>query len=65
MFPSQVQETVQVSAVKAESPEGYYEEAEPYDASVNGTQFFTFVCDKSLKSEVSPLNSTFNFFCIK
>lgn len=33
--PKVVQERVQVSAVKAESPEGYYEEAEPYDASVN------------------------------
>ncbi|KAM5125270.1 actin filament-associated protein 1-like 2, partial [Mantella aurantiaca] len=33
--PKIVQEKVQVLAAKADSPEGYYEEAEPYDASVN------------------------------
>lgn len=33
----QVLERKQLGVPKLESPEGYYEEAEPYDTSVNGT----------------------------
>jgi hypothetical protein len=32
----QIQERKQLTVPKIESPEGYYEEAEPYDTSVNG-----------------------------
>lgn len=36
MFILQILETKQPPVPKIESPEGYYEEAEPYDISVNG-----------------------------
>lgn len=37
LFTLQIPETKQPSVPKIESPEGYYEEAEPYDVSMNGT----------------------------
>lgn len=37
MFIPQIPERKQLSIPKIESPEGYYEEAEPYDTSLNGT----------------------------
>lgn len=37
MFIPQIPERKQLSVPKIESPEGYYEEAEPYDTSLNGT----------------------------
>lgn len=37
LFIPQIPERKQLSIPKIESPEGYYEEAEPYDASLNGT----------------------------
>ncbi|XP_072280887.1 actin filament-associated protein 1-like 2 [Pyxicephalus adspersus] len=40
--PKLVQDGVQAPSAKAESPEGYYEEAEPYDASVNGNSLFNY-----------------------
>lgn len=40
---SQVPEIKQPSGTKAESPEGYYEEAEPYGISTNGTELFTYM----------------------
>lgn len=36
LFILQIPETKQPPVPKIESPEGYYEEAEPYDVSVNG-----------------------------
>lgn len=36
-FIPQIPERKQLSIPKIESPEGYYEEAEPYDTSLNGT----------------------------
>lgn len=36
VFILQILETKQPPVPKIESPEGYYEEAEPYDISVNG-----------------------------
>uniref|UniRef100_G1P9D3 Actin filament associated protein 1 like 2 n=1 Tax=Myotis lucifugus TaxID=59463 RepID=G1P9D3_MYOLU len=37
LFIPQIPERKQLSIPKIESPEGYYEEAEPYDMSLNGT----------------------------
>lgn len=37
LFLPQIPERKQLSIPKIESPEGYYEEAEPYDTSLNGT----------------------------
>ncbi|XP_063291157.1 actin filament-associated protein 1-like 2 isoform X2 [Pelobates fuscus] len=34
--PKIIPEKISVSVTKVDSPEGYYEEAEPYDASING-----------------------------
>lgn len=39
VFILQIPETKQPSVPKIESPEGYYEEAEPYDVSMNGTSW--------------------------
>jgi len=41
LFVLQIAETKQPPVPKVESPEGYYEEAEPYDVSVNGTSPLT------------------------
>lgn len=41
LFILQIPETKQPLAPKVESPEGYYEEAEPYDVSVNGISQLT------------------------
>lgn len=41
MFILQILETKQPPVPKIESPEGYYEEAEPYDISVNGISQLT------------------------
>lgn len=43
LFILQILETKQPPVPKIESPEGYYEEAEPYDVSVNGISQLT-VC---------------------
>ena len=39
LFIPQIPERKQLSVPKIESPEGYYEEAEPYDTSLNGTSW--------------------------
>lgn len=39
VFTLQIPETKQPLVPKIESPEGYYEEAEPYDVSMNGTSW--------------------------
>lgn len=39
LFIPQIPEQKQLSIPKTESPEGYYEEAEPYDTSLNGTSW--------------------------
>lgn len=41
VFIPQIPETKQPPVPKIESPEGYYEEAEPYDVSVNGISQLT------------------------
>ena len=41
LFILQIPETKQPPVPKMESPEGYYEEAEPYDVSVNGISQLT------------------------
>lgn len=41
VFILQILETKQPPVPKIESPEGYYEEAEPYDISVNGISHLT------------------------
>lgn len=41
VFILQILETKQPAVPKIDSPEGYYEEAEPYDISVNGISQLT------------------------